>query len=411
MVAQFGSPISSPALPLTRGSVTGRAIVDRKTIHVHDLAAMVETEYPDVKEVQQRIGHRTTLATPLLSQGEALGAISVRKNHVHPFSDRQITLLQTFADQAVIAIENARLFEEVQARTRETQEALEYQTAMSKVLEVISRSPDHLQPVLDTIVDTAQRLCVADRAFFNVLREGRYHLDATRGVPDHIIDELKTMPIEPGRGTPVGRALLEKRAVQIEDAQADPEFTLFDANDPNRTRTMLSVPLLRNESVIGVITVARLAPLPFTQLQIDLITTFADQAVIAIENARLFEAEQASKRELARSVEELESLGKVSQVVNSSLELDKVLPTILEHACAMAYAGGGTVYVFDKTTSEFRLAAAHNMSDEHIAMVRAQPMRLNSVVVGECATQRVVVQVADLSSAAPSKASTSRMIS
>ena len=118
VVAQFGSLIMrtpSLALPLTRGSVTGRAIVDRKTIHVHDLAAMVETEYPDVKEVQQRVGHRTTLATPLLSQGEALGAISVRKNHVHPFSDRQIALLQTFADQAVIAIENARLFEEVQA--------------------------------------------------------------------------------------------------------------------------------------------------------------------------------------------------------------------------------------------------------------------------------------------------------
>ena len=119
VVAQFGSPTNSSALPLTRGSVTGRAIVDRKTIHVHDLAAMVETEYPDVKERQQRVGHRTTLATPLLSQGEALGAISVRKNHVHPFSDRQIALLQTFADQAVIAIENARLFEEVQARTSE----------------------------------------------------------------------------------------------------------------------------------------------------------------------------------------------------------------------------------------------------------------------------------------------------
>src|SRR5262245_43655105 len=133
-----------------------------------------------------------------------------------------------------------------------------------------------------------------------------------------------------------------------------------------------------------------------------LLQTFADQAVIAIENSRLFEAEQASKRELARSVEELESLGKVSQAVNSSLELDKVLPTILEHACAMSYAGGGTVYVFDKTTGEFRLAAAHNMSDEHIAMVRAQPMRLNSAVVGDCATRREVVQVADLSSAAHS---------
>jgi signal transduction histidine kinase len=160
--------------------------------------------------------------------------------------------------------------------------------------------------------------------------------------------------------------------------------------------------LLREGSALGIVTVGRQTLRPFTGKEIELVESFADQAVIAIENARLFEAEQASKRELARSVEELESLGKVSQAVNSSLELDKVLPTILEHACAMSYAGGGTVYVFDKTTSEFRLAAAHNMSDDHIAMVRAQPMRLNSVVVGECATRREVVQVADLSSAAPS---------
>ena len=157
VVAQFGSPIDSSALPLTRGSVTGRAIVDRKTIHVHDLAAMVETEYPDVKEVQQRIGHRTTLATPLLSQGEALGAISVRKNHVHPFSDRQITLLQTFADQAVIAIENVRLFEQVQARTHELSDALERQTATSEVLNVIT---SHELPVFERL--SLYRFCVRE---------------------------------------------------------------------------------------------------------------------------------------------------------------------------------------------------------------------------------------------------------
>src|SRR6185295_13744086 len=133
---------------MTRRSVTGRAIVDQRTIHVHDLAALVDTEYPDVKERQQQIGHRTVLAAPLLSQGEALGAISVRKNHVHPFSDRQIALLQTFADQAVIAIENTRLFEAEQASKRELQENLEYQTATSEVLSVISRSPSDLKPVL-----------------------------------------------------------------------------------------------------------------------------------------------------------------------------------------------------------------------------------------------------------------------
>ena len=172
---------------------------------------------------------------------------------------------------------------------------------------------------------------------FNVLREGRYHLDASRGVPDHITDELKAMPIEPGRGTPVGRALLEKRAVQIEDAQTDPEFTLFDANDPNRTRTMLSVPLLRNEGVIGVITVARLGPLPFTQLQIDLITTFANQAVIAIENTRLFEAEQASKRDLQELLEYQTATSEVLNVISrSKFDLQPIIDTIVETATSSA---------------------------------------------------------------------------
>jgi len=169
-----------------------------------------------------------------------------------------------------------------------------------------------------------------------------------------------------------------------------------------KARTFLCVPLLKDENIVGAFGVFRQEVRPFSEKQIALVTTFADQAVIAIENTRLFEELQSRTRELARSVELLESLSNVSQAVNSSLELDKVLPTILEHACAMSYAGGGTVYVFDKVTGEFRLAAAHNMTEDHIAMVRAQPMRLNSVVVGECAARQEAVQVSDLRSATPS---------
>jgi two-component system, NtrC family, sensor kinase len=154
----------SPDLPLTRGSVTGRAILDRRTIHVADLAAEVQSEYPDVVAMQNAVGHRTTLATPLLQDGNVLGAILVFRREVAPFSDKQIKLLETFADQAVIAIENTRLFEAEQARTRELQESLEYQTAISQVLSVISRSPHEWQPVLDVVAQNAARVCMASNA-------------------------------------------------------------------------------------------------------------------------------------------------------------------------------------------------------------------------------------------------------
>src|SRR5262249_48786004 len=153
------SEVLSIGLPVTRGTVTGRAVLDCKTIHVTDLAAELDTEYPDAKRAQQAIGYRTTLATPLQHDGGTFGGIAIRRMEVRPFTDRQIELLKSFADQAVIAIENARLFEEVQARTSELQESLEYQTATSEVLSVISRSKFDLQPILDAIASTASQLC------------------------------------------------------------------------------------------------------------------------------------------------------------------------------------------------------------------------------------------------------------
>src|SRR5262249_3945363 len=266
----------------------------------------------------------------------------------------------------------------------------------------ISRSPSKVQPVFDLIVKAAQRLCHADHAFVLLAETGGYRLAAAHDAAPDWIEGLKEVSFVPGRNSVTGRVALDRRTVHIHDVLADLESSQLPVSQRHNVRTNLGVPLMRDGNVVGVIVVGRTRVEPFTPRQIALVETFANQAVIAIENTRLFEAEQASKRELARSVEELESLGKVSQAVNSSLELDKVLPTILEHACAMSYAGGGTVYVFDKATSGFRLAAAHNMSDEHIAIVRAQPTHLNSVVVGECATRREVVQVADLSNAAPS---------
>jgi GAF domain-containing protein len=276
VVAEFGSATNA-AHPLTRGSVTGRAIVDRKNIHVHDLAAMVETEYPDVKEIQQRVGHRTTLATPLLSQGEALGAISLRKNHVHPFSDRQMALLQTFADQAVIAIENARLFEEVQARIRELAVALEQQIATSELLKVIGRSTFDLQPVFETLAENAVKLCESERSFIFRFDGQLLRVVATHNASVEIRAFVEQNPIAPGTGSATARAALYRRTVHIHDAQADPDYT-FGSRKVDPFRTIMTVPILRVDELLGVILIYRHEVRPFTPGQIALLETFADQA-------------------------------------------------------------------------------------------------------------------------------------
>jgi signal transduction histidine kinase len=320
---------------------------------------------------------------------------------VKPFTDKQIELVTTFADQAVIAINNVGLFEEVQARTKELTESLKQQTATADVLKVISRSAFDLQKVLDTLVESAARLCEVEGAGV-FRREGtNYHIAATHGLAPEFKEYMERHPTSVDRGSAVGRAILEGKPVQIPDVLADAEYKLIGAQKLGGWRATLAVPLLRDGQPIGAITLVRTAPRPFTERQIELITTFADQAVIAIENTRLFEQVQARTRELTRSLDEVRALGEVGRMVSSTLELDKVLSTILENACDMADSGGGAIYVFDHASSEFVLEAGRNMSDEFIAAVRAHPIRLGDSLVGQCAERRAAVQIEDLSNASP----------
>ena len=266
-----------------RSHLGGRAILDRKIVHVPDV--LEDPEYSH--ELAMAGGWRAVLAVPLLRDGIPLGALTAAKAEAGPFSDRQVQLLTTFADQAVIAIENVRLFEAEQQRARELSESLHQQTATADVLKVISRSTFDLQVVLDTLVQSAARLCEADMASINREKDAAFQQIASYGYSPEFQAFMRDHSIPTGRGSVVGRTVMQGKMIYIPDVLADPEYQMTEAAKIDGIRTMLGVPLLREGTPIGVIALQRKSVRPFTEKQIELVETFADQAVIAIENTRL----------------------------------------------------------------------------------------------------------------------------
>jgi GAF domain-containing protein len=323
------------SLLISRGSVSGRAVIDRRTTHIHDMAAESEAEFPEGLSFQKRAGHRTILATPLMREGNPIGAIVIRRTEVRSFSDKQIKLLETFASQAVIAIENVRLFKEIQERNAELREALEHQTATSEVLGIISRSPTDVQPVLDAIVESAAKVCGIDDVVLRLI-EGDKQLPKAHFGPIPILVGEISLSDEPRF-----RWMREHGTLHIPDVRAQSEFPSVGRGN---VRTQLMVPLRQKGNVIGALNARRLEVRSFTPTQIKLLETFADQAVIAIENVRLF-------NELTESLEQQTATSEILGVIASSpTDLQPVLDAIAQSAARVCGSDDATIRLIEEDT-------------------------------------------------------------
>jgi two-component system NtrC family sensor kinase len=356
--AAHHGPIPAPMgrlIPVVQGTVAGRAVLGRRPVHVADLKAEAK-EFPVGSALAREFGYRTGLAVPLLREGTAVGTINLRRTKADPFTDKQIALLQTFADQAVIAIENVRLFKELQEKNRaltdahaQVTESLEQQTATSDILRVISSSPTDVQPVFDTIVRSAVRLCAGlFSALYQFDGELLHRVAQHNYTPEALGESDRVFPTRPTRGLGAGRAIIERAVVHMPDVELDPEHQHKALSRVIGNRSSLWVPMLREGAPIGVITVARAEAGPFSNNEIELLKTFADQAVIAVENVRLFKELQARTGELTQSVEQLTALGEVSRAVSSTLDVETVLDTIVSRASQLAGAAGCSIYVYDE---------------------------------------------------------------
>jgi GAF domain-containing protein len=306
-VSLYGAPPAfaeqrrlNPMLRPSSGTALGRVAATKEMVQIPDVQAEPAYQNDPLRRASflDLAGARTVVCVPMLKDNEVVGAISIYRQQVRPFTDKQIALLTNFAAQAVIAIENVRLLNELR-------QSLQQQTATADVLKVISRSTFDLQTVLQTLIESAARFCDADKATIIREKDGALYRAEAYGFSREFMDYVKDIPIEIDRGSAAGRALLESRMVHIPDVKADPEYTLAETQKLGDYRTILSVPMLREGVPIGVLSLTRSEVRPFTDKQIELVTTFADQAAIAIENVRLFESVEARTRELAKSLEDL----------------------------------------------------------------------------------------------------------
>jgi signal transduction histidine kinase len=373
--------------PLARNYMHGAALLDRRIVDISDVAD-APAEFAAGAQNFLTSGNRAITIMPMMRGDEAIGLLSVVRPVAGPLSDKQLAVLRTFAHQAVIAIENTRLL-------KETKEALERQTATAEILRVISSSPTDVQPVFDAIVESCARLLAGSHSTLRLINGDRAEIVASNSTQGTNTDK-SPMPLDDD-SLPTSQAVMRKEVVQIPDTFADGVSARIRQRGEQRGfRSLMIAPMLRESSPMGTIHVHRATPGRFTEKEVALLETFASQAVIAIENVRLFKELQAQTTALTRSVGQLTALGEVGQAISSSLDLETVLQTIVSRAVQLTGVDAGSIYEYDAQDEVYRLQAAEKVEPELIEAVRKTPIRKGDGATGRTAVTLEPVQVADI---------------